>query len=126
MKIMTDNKNNTRDKTKNTESFKDPYDELIEEEKRSLESEENESHLSKVKGKEELDSGDVEFMSPVTASYYKQPNKRSKTLLYSIFLFFAVILIWANFAEIDEVTSGEGKVVPSGQVKTINHLEGGI
>jgi len=39
----------------------------------------------------------------------------------------AVALIaWSYFAELDEVSTAEGEVVPQGQVKTIQHLEGGI
>lgn len=35
-------------------------------------------------------------------------------------------IIWANFAQLDEVATAEGEVVPFGQVKAIQHLEGGI
>ncbi len=35
-------------------------------------------------------------------------------------------LIWANFAQLDEVTVATGEVIPQGKVKVIQHLEGGI
>lgn len=35
-------------------------------------------------------------------------------------------IIWASWAEIDEVTRGEGKVVPSSRLQKIQSLEGGI
>jgi len=38
----------------------------------------------------------------------------------------AVFLIWSAFAEIDEVTHGEGKVIPSSRLQNIQSLEGGI
>jgi membrane fusion protein, adhesin transport system len=38
----------------------------------------------------------------------------------------AIFIIWAAFAEIDEVTRGEGKVVPSSRLQNIQSLEGGI
>lgn len=38
----------------------------------------------------------------------------------------AGIVVWANFAELEEVAVASGEVVPQGQVKTIQHLEGGI
>ena len=41
-------------------------------------------------------------------------------------LFLLVALIWAGFSEIDEVVRGEGKVIPSGQTKILQHMEGGI
>lgn len=44
------------------------------------------------------------------------------TLLTMIFL----SLLWAGFANIDEVTRGEGKAVPSSRLQKIQNLEGGI
>ncbi|HEX5329072.1 HlyD family type I secretion periplasmic adaptor subunit [Sulfuricurvum sp.] len=41
-------------------------------------------------------------------------------------LFLLTALIWAAFSEIDEVVRGEGKVIPSGQTKVLQHMEGGI
>ncbi|WP_295020627.1 HlyD family type I secretion periplasmic adaptor subunit [Sulfurimonas sp.] len=41
-------------------------------------------------------------------------------------LFFTVSLIWATFSEIDEVVRGDGKIIPSGQTKILQHMEGGI
>lgn len=40
--------------------------------------------------------------------------------------FTAVFLIWASVSEVDESVHGQGNVVPSGQTKIIQHLEGGI
>lgn len=37
-----------------------------------------------------------------------------------------LFLIWAAFAPLDEVAVAEGEVIPQGQVKVIQHLEGGI
>ncbi|WP_165666834.1 HlyD family type I secretion periplasmic adaptor subunit [Metapseudomonas otitidis] len=34
--------------------------------------------------------------------------------------------LWAHFAEIDEVTRGEGKAIPSSKLQKISNLEGGI
>lgn len=47
-------------------------------------------------------------------------------LLFFIVAAFTVFVVWANYAELDEVTRGEGKVIPSGQTKIVQHLEGGI
>ena len=38
----------------------------------------------------------------------------------------AAATIWAGIARLDEVSVAPGEVVPQGQVKTIQHLEGGI
>lgn len=55
-----------------------------------------------------------------------QQPLRARALLYWGCLIFAVLLIWAGFAEIDEVTRGEGKVIPSGQVQIVQAVDGGI
>ena len=48
------------------------------------------------------------------------------TTVVPIMLFFTIFLSWAAFSEIDEAVKGTGKVVPSGQTKVIQNLEGGI
>ena len=41
-------------------------------------------------------------------------------------LFFLVFFLWSAFSQIDEVVRGNGKIVPSGQTKVLQHMEGGI
>lgn len=50
----------------------------------------------------------------------------SHLILWLTVLFTATAIFWASRAEIDEVTRGEGKVIPSGQIQVIQNLEGGI
>ncbi|HGK7611060.1 TPA: HlyD family type I secretion periplasmic adaptor subunit [Legionella pneumophila] len=47
-------------------------------------------------------------------------------ILWTSLLFFVVAIIWANYAILDEVTTGQGKVIPSSEVQVIQNLEGGI
>lgn len=47
-------------------------------------------------------------------------------LLIAIGLLVVVFLVWSNFAVLDEVTRGEGRVIPSSQVQVLQNLEGGI
>lgn len=47
-------------------------------------------------------------------------------LLFSIAAFFAIFFVWANVAKLDEVTRGEGKVIPSSEVQAMQTLEAGI
>lgn len=51
---------------------------------------------------------------------------RARKLLYAIGLTIIALLMWANVAEIDEVTRGQGKVIPSQQVQVIGSQDGGI
>ncbi len=47
-------------------------------------------------------------------------------LLFAVVLVVVVALVWADHAVLDEVTRGEGRVIPSSQVQVIQNLEGGI
>ncbi|ANB03910.1 HlyD family type I secretion periplasmic adaptor subunit [Ectothiorhodospira sp. BSL-9] len=47
-------------------------------------------------------------------------------LLGVILLFLVTALVWAHVTEIDEVTRGQGKVVPSRSLQVVQSLEGGV
>jgi adhesin transport system membrane fusion protein len=49
-----------------------------------------------------------------------------RLIIWSILLFIGCGLLWTSVAEIDEVTRGEGKVIPAQQVQVLQNLEGGI
>lgn len=69
---------------------------------------------------------DSDFASDVIAAKIQGPHPRAFLLLIGVVAFFVVAFIWADNAILDEVTRGEGKVVPSSQVQVIQNLEGGI
>jgi len=74
----------------------------------------------------EYSEKDYEFMNSLSAALLQQsPSRISIVLKIWLFTVFALI-VWASFAEIDEITKGNGKVIPYGQNKTIQNLEGGI
>ena len=47
-------------------------------------------------------------------------------LLTAITSFFIIFIIWANLAVMDEVTRGEGKIIPSSEVQAVQREEAGI
>jgi len=47
-------------------------------------------------------------------------------MLFMILAFFTIFFFWASFAELDEVTRGDGTVIPSSEIQKISSLEGGI
>lgn len=57
---------------------------------------------------------------------YEGVTWRDHLLLYMIGAVFLIFILWANFATLEEVTRGQGTVIPSSQVKVIQNLEGGI
>jgi membrane fusion protein, adhesin transport system len=50
----------------------------------------------------------------------------AKTVVKVMALLIVVVLIWSHFAILDEVSTGDGKVVPISKEQVIQSLEGGI
>ena len=46
--------------------------------------------------------------------------------LISSIIFFVLAILWAANAHLDEVTRGQGRIIPSGKVQIIQSLEGGL
>lgn len=56
----------------------------------------------------------------------QQEPLRARALLRLAVLFLLLLVLWAAYAELDEVTRGDGKVVPTSQVQVIQSVDGGI
>lgn len=59
------------------------------------------------------------------ASRWK-PRLFSHLILWCVVAFVVVFFWWAQWATLDEVTHGQGRVIPSRQVQIVQNLEGGI
>ncbi len=51
---------------------------------------------------------------------------RAQTLVRVALLLVIVLLVWAALAQVDEVTKGEAKVIPSRQLQVIQSFDGGV
>jgi len=69
---------------------------------------------------------DSEFAGDVEASMVQGPHPTLGPLLFMLTMFFLSAVLWAYGAEIDEVTRGQGRVIPSSRVHVVQNLEGGI
>jgi adhesin transport system membrane fusion protein len=69
---------------------------------------------------------DIHFMPDVHAAARRRGQGFAYVLTIMTVLFVVVIGIWANYAVLDEVTRGEGRVIPSSKTQIIQNLEGGI
>lgn len=56
----------------------------------------------------------------------QQEPLRARSLLRLAAVGLLLLLIWAAFAQIDEVTRGEARVVPTSQVQIIQSVDGGV
>jgi adhesin transport system membrane fusion protein len=54
------------------------------------------------------------------------PHPLFRPLLWAVMASIVIAIVWASLARIDEVTRGEGRVVPVSRMQKIQSLEGGI
>ena len=73
-----------------------------------------------------LRKGDHNFIREGSAAVFEGPRRFAHLILAATAVFFATALVWAGLATLDEVTVGEGKVIPSSRVQVVQNLEGGI
>lgn len=66
------------------------------------------------------------FLDASDSKHLSETGRQGHLLLWAIVVLLIIFVIWAAFAEIDEVAKGQGKVIPSSKVQIIQHFEGGI
>ncbi|HQW27623.1 MAG TPA: HlyD family type I secretion periplasmic adaptor subunit [Verrucomicrobiales bacterium] len=69
---------------------------------------------------------DLEYVQSARAAIKGDRLAGANFLLFSIVGVIVALIAWAANAKIDEVTKGQGKVIPSSSIQTIQNLEGGI
>jgi adhesin transport system membrane fusion protein len=73
-----------------------------------------------------MQAEDVDLATDIRTSILAQTPKGGRAILWVVFALLVLFLIWAYFSEIEQVTRGDGKVVPSTQIQIVQNLEGGI
>ncbi len=69
---------------------------------------------------------DTEFMPEVDGAILEGSPWFTRITVWVVSSCLLVALVWANFAVLEEVTTGEGKAIPSSKIQVIQNLEGGI
>lgn len=69
---------------------------------------------------------DTEFMPEVDGAILEDSPWFTRITVWVVSTCLIVALIWANFAVLEEVTTGQGKAIPSSKIQVIQNLEGGI
>jgi adhesin transport system membrane fusion protein len=67
-----------------------------------------------------------DFVADADTALLQQDPLRARAIMKSVILIFLLLLLWASYAEIDEITRGEGKVIPSRHLQVLQSLDGGI
>lgn len=69
---------------------------------------------------------DFQSTSHVDGSFRRKTLKTARLTIQLVVVSLIVALVWASLAEINEVTHGDGRVIPLRRMQTIQSLEGGI
>jgi len=80
--------------------------------------------LGRLPNREEIDV--VDFATDADLAMLRQEPLRARVLLRAIGIVVALFLLWAAVAQLDEVTRGEGKVIPSKQLQVLQSIDGGL
>ena len=73
-----------------------------------------------------MQRSDFAFANDVKAAVELRTPKTARMLLLATIAMVVSGLIWAHFAVLEEVTRGNGRVVPSRLIQFVQSLEGGI
>jgi adhesin transport system membrane fusion protein len=71
-------------------------------------------------------AGDFDWQNDAHRAFVEQQPLRARAMLYGVARTVVVLVIWSALAQIDEVTRGTGKVIPSRQVQVIQSQDGGV
>jgi membrane fusion protein, adhesin transport system len=72
------------------------------------------------------DREDLRYMPDREAALRRRGSRFASLLTMATFICVVSLLTWAHFAVLDEVTRGQGTVIPSSKTQVIQNLEGGI
>lgn len=73
-----------------------------------------------------MSNKDIAFMNELDAAVRMKPARPVIFMLLTISAFIVFFIVWAAVTEVEEVTRGQGQVVPSREIQTVQSLEGGI
>ena len=69
---------------------------------------------------------DVDYVTDIRTSILAQSPRGGRMILWATILLFVIFIIWAAVSEVEQVTRGQGKVIPASQIQVVQNLEGGI
>ena len=76
--------------------------------------------------KENPEAREADFVQDADYFMIHQEPLRARVLVKTILIALALFVMWMAVAEVDEITKGEGKVIPSSQIQILQSLDGGI
>ncbi len=69
---------------------------------------------------------DTDLATDIRAAIMAQSPRGGRAIIWVVLLLFIFFMVWASNSHIEQVTRGQGKVIPSTQIQVVQNLEGGI
>ncbi|MFC1844674.1 HlyD family type I secretion periplasmic adaptor subunit [Thermodesulfobacteriota bacterium] len=73
-----------------------------------------------------MQAEDIDLATDIRAAIMAQSPRGGRAIIWVVLLLLVFFIAWAYYSEIEQVTRGSGKVVPSSQIQVVQNLEGGI
>ena len=73
-----------------------------------------------------MKSEDIDLTTDIRTSIMAQSPRGGRAIIWVVLALVVLFTVWAYYSEIEQVTRGDGKVVPSTQIQVVQNFEGGI
>jgi len=73
-----------------------------------------------------MKSEDIDLTTDIRTSILAQSPKGGRAIIWVVLALLVLFTVWSYYSEIEQVTRGDGKVVPSTQIQVVQNFEGGI
>ncbi len=73
-----------------------------------------------------MPADDVDYITDIRTSILIQSPRGGRAILWAVILLVVIFIAWASVSEVEQVTRGQGKVIPASQIQVIQNMEGGI
>ena len=73
-----------------------------------------------------MPAADVDLVTDIRTTILIQSPRGGRVIIWMTLLFLVLFVYWAATSEVEQVTRGMGKVIPSSQIQKVQNLEGGI
>ena len=74
----------------------------------------------------DVNTGFRNFEQEADAVMSRGRTHRAQTIVRAAVVVVLLFILWASFARVEDVTRGEGKVIPSRQLQVVQSLDGGV
>lgn len=74
----------------------------------------------------EAEEETLDWLVDADIAQLQQDPARARAILYLVAGSLLLLLVWAGFAKVDEITRGEAKVIPTRQIQVVQSLDGGV